>query len=581
MYTAAPPWHRPQRHFWQSGPWRLELRGDELAEIAYAGRVVLRSVRAVVRDADWNTAAWTTAADAGETLTLTLTTDGDLGCAVTGSMQVSAAGASLTVSLDATADAAFDTNRTGLVVLHPATVAGCDLTVTHPDGTSEHTSFPTSISPHQPAFDIAGLAWTHAGTSVSLAFSGDLFEMEDQRNWTDASYKTYSRPLSQPFPYRLEAGERVRQQLVITVSSTDAAPGMSAPADRTLLELSPAGVFPTIGVGAATGPDPAPTVAPLGQILLVELDLAAPTWQAALGRAAASNLPLDVRLVIDETDLGSVGDAVAALSGLPVARVAVFRAAGPARHVSDATATTALRTAMAAANLRVPVIGGARSHFTELSREFARIPADAEGIVFSTTPLFHSGDTEQLVESLAMQRLVADQAVRLAAGRPVHIGPVTLRPRFNDVATAPPRSLAARDLSAGYGAEHLDASDPRQAAPQLAAWTVASAAALAVPGVETVVFFEEWGVRGIRTAGGVDLPVAAAVAALADLSGSPLLTAPSPDGRVWAVGAQTGTGSVTLAANLDDTARTLTLRSPGGDGRVHLAPGTWARVPLA
>ena len=35
---------------------------------------------------------------------------------------------------------------------------------------------------------------------------GDTFEMEDQRNWTDASYKTYVRPLALPWPYTLAGG---------------------------------------------------------------------------------------------------------------------------------------------------------------------------------------------------------------------------------------------------------------------------------------------------------------------------------------------------------------------------------------
>lgn len=35
---------------------------------------------------------------------------------------------------------------------------------------------------------------------ASFAFSGaDLFEMEDQRQWLDASFKTYYRPLRQPW----------------------------------------------------------------------------------------------------------------------------------------------------------------------------------------------------------------------------------------------------------------------------------------------------------------------------------------------------------------------------------------------
>ena len=35
--------------------------------------------------------------------------------------------------------------------------------------------------------------------------------MEDQRNWTDASFKTYSTPLSEPIPVTVKAGTRISQ----------------------------------------------------------------------------------------------------------------------------------------------------------------------------------------------------------------------------------------------------------------------------------------------------------------------------------------------------------------------------------
>ena len=42
---------------------------------------------------------------------------------------------------------------------------------------------------------------------------GDAFEMEDQRNWTDASYKTYVRPLALPWGYTLAKGSRHEQSV--------------------------------------------------------------------------------------------------------------------------------------------------------------------------------------------------------------------------------------------------------------------------------------------------------------------------------------------------------------------------------
>ena len=40
---------------------------------------------------------------------------------------------------------------------------------------------------------------------------GDAFEMEDQRNWIDASYKTYVRPLALPWPYTIATGRAVQR----------------------------------------------------------------------------------------------------------------------------------------------------------------------------------------------------------------------------------------------------------------------------------------------------------------------------------------------------------------------------------
>ncbi|MFH8251830.1 hypothetical protein ACH3VR_15800 [Microbacterium sp. B2969] len=551
--------HSPSR-FWRGGLWALELRDDELADLTYDGRRVLRSVRAVVRDRDWNTAPWIVeqVAVTESTLEVLVHTEG-YDAELRGTVRVDAAGDLLVVSFDAISTTPFQTNRTGLVVLHPPQVAGRLLAVTHSDASVEASAFPQEISPHQPAFDIAGLEWDDDGLAVDLRFTGDVFEMEDQRNWTDASFKTYSRPLAEPFPYPLDAGERVRQAIAVRVKRI-AEPETQADPDRLVLEDTGT-PFPALVVGASSAPDPAPPVIALATAVLVELDLAAPSRHAALARAVASGRPLDVRLVLDPENPAALDELVAGLVGLPVVRVGAF---DPLTHVTDVHVADALRAAAARAGLDVPVVGGSRAHFTELNRERHRIPTDLDGIVFSTTPLFHSLTTEQLLESLGMQRLVAEQAVRLAGGAPVHIGPVALRPRFNDVATVRPPMPADIDLARGYGPQFADADDDRQDSPQLAAWTVASAAALAVPGVASVAYFEKWGPRGVVRADGTERPVAAVLRALAALAGSPLRSATSPDGLVWAVGG----GRTVLVANLDTSARDLVI---GVDGAEHAA----------
>jgi hypothetical protein len=560
--------HAPARA-WRAGAWSLELRDDELADIAYDGVVLLRAVRAVVRDRNWDTAA--TLVDAvGETdteLELHVRSAG-FGSSFTGIVRVAAAARELVVECDLRSADDFETNRTGLVVLHPPSLAGTDLEVTTASG-RERSRFPEAISPHQPVLDIAGLAWQQAGLDVRLDLEGDVFEMEDQRNWTDASFKTYSRPLALPFPYPIAAGEHVRQTFRLTVQGARAEPSAPPAVDR--IELCASGVpFPRIGTSASAAPDPAPPGADAAGPLLLELDLATANWRAALDRAARAGSELDVRFVLDGEHPDALNDAASALAGLPVLRVTAFQADGEARHVSDRPAIDGLRAALRDAGVDARVVGGARSHFTQLNREHHRLPDDLAGVVFSITPLFHSLSTEQLVESVAVQRLVAEQAVVLADGAPVHIGPVTLRPHLNDVATTPPPMPEHDDLRAGYGVQLLDADDPRQSSPELAAWTVASAAALAVPGVATLSYFEEWGPRGIRSADGVDLPVAAAIEALRGLEGGELLTGGSPDGLVWAVGVRRGGVDELLVANLDRRARSVVVSTPQGETAVTL-----------
>src|SRR5207244_1628606 len=45
---------------------------------------------------------------------------------------------------------------------------------------------------------------------------------EDQRNWTDGSYKTYCTPLRLPYPVEIRAGERVAQAVEVSLGAHEA-----------------------------------------------------------------------------------------------------------------------------------------------------------------------------------------------------------------------------------------------------------------------------------------------------------------------------------------------------------------------
>jgi hypothetical protein len=377
--------------------------------------------------------------------------------------------------------------------------------------------------------------------------------MEDQRNWTDASYKTYSRPLSLPFPYPVASGETINQKLLMVVMQ-NAEAEQPKPSSSARIVLSQQGSFPSIQLGAATHPitatEPTALSNSLAVPILVEVDLRTNNWKAALTAVAKSEAGIDLRIISPVTaQEKDFAELLNQIEPLKILRVAIFDAE---QHIWLEQISKQLINAMQSRGMSATHLAGARSHFTELNRNFTEVPVTCAGLTFSITPLFHALNTEQLVESIAMQRLVTQQAVDMADGKEVHVGPVTLRPRFNNVATKVPEIPAVQDLSLGYGAQWFGSDDSRQQSPELAAWTIASAAAIGITGVSSITYFEQQGPRGIQSADGDPFPVSAAVKALAQLVGGELLSGQSPDGLLWAIGARSDSGVKILAANLKD-----------------------------
>jgi D-apionolactonase len=123
---------------------------------------------------------------------------------------------------EATTNTSFETCRVGLVVLHPiAGVAGGRVRIKQVDGSIIEGRFPQLIDPLQTMRNLREL--THepvSGLTVTCRLEGDTSEMEDHRNWTDASFKIYSRPLALPWPFTLSAGERLSQTVTLTLDGS-------------------------------------------------------------------------------------------------------------------------------------------------------------------------------------------------------------------------------------------------------------------------------------------------------------------------------------------------------------------------
>jgi D-apionolactonase len=115
----------------------------------------------------------------------------------------------------------FKTCRTGMCFLHPRSTQGLSVEVEHSNTECEKSNFPSTISPNQPFKDIKAISYkTSDGSFIRIEFFGEVFEMEDQRNWHDASFKTYCRPLEWGFPYHLKMNEEVHQRVKLVIQAS-------------------------------------------------------------------------------------------------------------------------------------------------------------------------------------------------------------------------------------------------------------------------------------------------------------------------------------------------------------------------
>jgi len=204
-----------------AGPWSLEFErwSGWIRAIRLGDHEILRNVYESVRGPDWSTYRFYSATNGVsqeensfeahwnlECDDLNLTWEGSCRCD----------GSVLEIVLDGSIGEDFSTRRTGLCVLHPREWAGTACVVRHPNGSSESLTFPSSISPTSPFFEIKSLAYGN----VLVEFDGEVFETEDQRNWSDASFKTYCRPQAWPQPYELKAGSKVRHSVRLSFTGS-------------------------------------------------------------------------------------------------------------------------------------------------------------------------------------------------------------------------------------------------------------------------------------------------------------------------------------------------------------------------
>lgn len=482
----------------RAGRVRALVDGAVLRDVQVAGVEVVRRISVAVRDADWGTVPGVLGShdlqvdDDAFRLTFTATHRAhDLAFTWQGTVEGRPDG-TLSFRMDGRAEAAFAYNRIGIVVLHPPSFAGQPLQAAGPDGRRQER-LPVLVGPqwfrdglvHPLVQPYEDLELAHPdGPRVRFAFAGDRFEMEDQRNWADASFKTYSTPLAAGWPHHAEAGQTLAQQVTVTVTG-DARPRPALP-DARIGEVVRQGL-PPIGFGLSAEEPGSGARALLRAArpahLRADLRLEEPeAARAGLARAADEARALGAALELALHLPTEAGQAVARLApeleGVALARLLVLddRAGATGGDV-----VRAVRAALPASLAAVPLFGGTDGQFADLNR--TRPDVDGlDGVAYSVNPQFHDCDDVTVMENAAAQGATVRTAAAIAPGVPVAVSPVTLRPR--SVPWRDPGPLPA-DV------------DVRQALPFAAAWTVASLQHLVEAGAAALTYYELVGWRGL------------------------------------------------------------------------------------
>jgi len=505
------------------------------------------------------------------TVTITGSSAGSVGC-----------------ELDGVCAADFNFAKIGICVHHPMEDAGRRFTGLGPSGpVAGH--LPDLIGPqlHDGDVDLPLFPPIHDlvihgedGISIRFVFTGDRFEMEDQRNWADASFKTYSTPADMGYLFRASTGQVVRQTVRTSLErGSRAATSTSPVADGVpaFVHLSAATglTLGSIGVGGMHHFDEDTRIA-AGLLSSARLNhvrgdvrLHEPAWRMSLEHStqasAAAGCPLELAIFLDSTPEAELAALASELkkADIDLVRILVLRRG---EEATRPVWLAAARGRMAPLMPSCQIFGGTDGHFAEINRNRSAL-GGADGLAYSLTPQVHAYDDLSLFENIGAQPETVRTLRSFAGNQSIAVSPITLRPR-------PPVPGPEPLNDAGQRRVRL-AIDPRQPTLLAAAWTVASLAALAGAGVDSMTYFEAFGPTGVIDVAGSQGETAPSVSPAyhmlsdaAELCGRPLLSLQPADSRVAGFAVRTEHGTCAVLANI--TGQPIRMRVGGWTGEAFV-----------
>ncbi|MCS6848247.1 MAG: hypothetical protein RMN52_11100 [Anaerolineae bacterium] len=583
----------------RAGPLTMIYENGDLRYIRYGEREVVRRIYAAARDRAWGTAPnvlsnvqMDVREDAFEIRYTCENRLNDIDFVWEGHLAGDASG-TITFTFDGVARRDFLRNRLGLCVLHPTRLAGMRARIEKVDGTIAEATFPRRIAPQHVvdgiikpvapfdemralSYEIAPGAWLH------IAFEGEVFEMEDQRNWTDGSYKTYCTPLRLPFPVEVKAGERVRQQITLRVNSELRIKNEEKERQRsgvgavTFSILNSQFSIPKVGMCVsadgktltARQAERLRTLKPAH--LRIDLPLWAHDWPARLKRAAkqakAIGAALEIGLFVSdaaEKELTAFVETRHSASP-PVNRYLVFH------RSENRTGERWLALARRCLGERAVIYGGTNKFFTELNanRPSRAMLALVDGLCYSFNPQVHAFDNASLAESPEAQGETIRTYKTFAKGTPLAITPITLKPRWTLGDPGPEPDDRRGEF------------DPRQMSLFGAGWTVASLKHIVqADGAGSITIYETTGKRGVMD-GRIVFPMYHVFADIAEFGGRVVASRSSDPLAVEGLALRKGKRLRVLLTNLTDRPQTVMLRGIGSKAKVKMLDASNAEAAM-
>jgi D-apionolactonase len=594
----------PAPRLLSAGKLTAQLAGGNLRAIRYDGVEVLRAISYLVRDRDWGTYdpavsnLAVTETEAGFSVAYSARCHGPYGSLLDISAAIEGtADGRLIFKGVAQSETGFETNRCGFCILHPIVgVAGTPVTVEHVDGAIEDTKLPDLIEPWQPFKDMRAITHTAlAGVSAECRMEGDTFEMEDQRNWSDASYKTYVRPLALPWPYMIPANGPVSQQITLTITDSRTACDVPAAAEYNgIVHLTPGtatGTMPAIGL-LITPEEARASLAALQQPdalnvqeLLFHFDPAAGHGQSAFADFAAISaihtgtttleiaIPCQRALGEELQEISAwMRDAGFAPDAIMVCPSVDRQSTPPGSAWPDCPPLADVYAAALNAFPGIRLGGGMLSYFTELNRK--RVPGENLAFIsHCTNPIVHAADDISVMQTLEALPFITKSVRAIYGGKPYRIGPSTIPMRQN------PYGSRTMDNPDG-GRIPMANRDPRHKGEFAAAFAAGYVTSVLDAGLETLTLCALTGPFGLYAdkhepvEDGGKRPLHAIVKGLSNIAGNPwqAVTSSAPD-KVLAFTVETADGRLAWIANLTAQEQSIDTTKLGMSSQpVPLAP---------